>query len=196
MNHFEKTLELFGDYRFEMTVADYWEGEVDSVYMYFYSNKFATLMSEMFKDAGNAFVDYLPRKLRKDTSGCLAMGMPGVEHSAKLQCQVFYNSGEEIDVSEYYRKVEAIHCPENLIAHLFSFQKNMVADIERYWVYLYLLCEAGLRDASILASSTQDQYANRWGSSKEVDTLIATEFLRVYEKTPNKQGQSLIKRSD
>ena len=182
MNRFENTMDLFGDYRFEMTVADTWEGEVDSVYMYFYSKKFATLMSEMFREEGNPFVDYLPRKLRSDTSGCLAMGMPGVEHSDKLESQVFYNGGEEIDVSEYHQVVEAIDCHEKLIAHLFGFEKNMVAEIERYWVYLYLLCEAGIRDASVLVSSTQEQYANRWGTAKEVDESIAKEFLNVYEK--------------
>lgn len=182
MSSFEKTIKLFGDYRFESKIAGVWEDEVDSVYVYFFSEKFSRLMLEMFREEGNVFADYLPRKLRKDTSGCLAMGMPGVGISDRLKTQVFYNGGEEIEVLEYYRLVEAIDCPEKLINHLFKFDKSMVADVERYWVYLYLLCESGYRNAKNLALSTQEQYAKRWGSAKEVDLSITIEFLKVYEQ--------------
>ena len=180
MSKYEREIDLFGDYTFRSVHEK--DDFLDSVYLYFHSKKFSRLMQDMFRGESNIFQSYLPRKLINDDSGCLAMGMPLLEFNESKNAEFFLNSGEEIEVNEYFKAVSELRNPEDLLVHLFHNEKKMVADIERYWVYLYLLCECGIRNVSALLTDTRKQYDKRWGSDRAVDQVVVAEFLRTYEK--------------
>ncbi|WP_444897873.1 hypothetical protein ACJJI5_16230 [Microbulbifer sp. EKSA008] len=182
MSKYEKSIKLFGDYLFE-SKFDKDNAEKDFLYMYFYSKKFSRLMALLFGEQSSPFWGYLPRKLREDKDGCLAFASPIIEKSNTKSGEVFINSGEEIDIEEYFSVVHSIDSPNKLLTHLFKFDKNMVGVIERYWVFLYLCCESGLSEAARMLTDVEIQYRNRWGSAKELDEYIVKEFIEIYEKT-------------
>jgi len=182
MSNYEKSIKLFGDYSFE-SKFDEDDEDNDFLYMYFYSKKFSILMAELFGEENSPFWGYLPRKLRKDQEGCLAFASPMIEESNTESEKVFINAGEEIDTEQYFNIVSSIDSPDKLFTHLFKFDKNMVAVIERYWVFLYLCCESGLTEASKMLTEAEIQYRNHWGTAKKLDEGIVKQFIEAYEKT-------------
>ncbi|WP_444886879.1 hypothetical protein [Microbulbifer sp. JMSA008] len=181
MSEYEKSIKLFGDYSFE-SKFDEDDEDNDFLYMYFYSKKFSRLMAELFGEENSPFWGYLPRKLREDQEGCLAFASPMIEESNNESGEAFINAGEEIDAEEYFNIVHSIDTPDKLLAHLFKFDKNMVAVIERYWVFLYLCCESGLTEVSRMLTDAEIQYRNHWGTAKELDEGIVKQFIEAYEK--------------
>ena len=138
-------------------------------------------MFHMFRE-GNPYDQYQPRKLRKDTDGCLAMGMPGAEYLEGNNGIMLANGGKEIQLLELREKLTTLNSPAAIREYLFfSEHPTLVVCIETCWTYLYLCAESSVNAAEALANTESAQSVQGWSMKKELDIQIVHSFYEEYE---------------
>lgn len=174
---YERHIKLFHDYDFEMKPSSTGFRDFGDVYVYFSSPRFSKLMERMFGSHGNFFSGYQPRMLRKDQTGCLAMGMPEVDSNRNT----IANGGKSVDFDVYIENVTKICSSADLMHFLHNENSfSLAVCIESCWVYLYLAAERGWSQRETHASIS-DSISHRWHMKNSIDESAVEKFFELYE---------------
>lgn len=176
---------LFTDYSIEIAAEEEWESDRDC-YVYLKSARFSRVMNAMFQNAEFSFSEYKGRKLRKDTTGTLAMALIGLED---LKGEISLASGgKQVSIPAFVDFVDNLNGPSNVKHELFGGElERFLAPIEGVWVYLYLAVEEGLTPNEILDSiaSEDPETTESWRLKRPLDCAVCTAFEVAYKSTVN-----------
>ncbi len=178
---------LFDDYIIVFKLDDEFN---EGIYIYLNSVRFSKIMDLMFNDHTNKYNymslahQYLPRKLRKDKSGNLAMGLVGF--SEEKPYGEINNGGESIKTDSLSEIIKSMNSKSMLLQHLYHSPFNsLVATIEGVWVYIYLSFEAGLTVKDILLSLSINEVTTEQMScvlKQDIDREVLEEFEINWKK--------------
>lgn len=171
------------------------DDEVENgIYFYINSPKFSDVMFSIFSDSkGNYDYEskahqYMARKLRKDRTGNLAMGLLNYKSNDSLG--ELSNGGISISVQEFSKLINNIDSVSKLYKSLyFSSLNNLVATIEGVWVYIYLCYEAGMQADDILLSLMKNEVSKDQMNcvlKKDIDLEMIHIFLRQLDQVKNR----------
>lgn len=186
---------VFGDYSLEVYIDGRpWE-PVDSVYVYLYSSKFALIMEALFNDQAGGYDkksaanSYLPRKLRNDTHGCLAMGMPQIETSG--QRFILSNGGVNIPIEDFLEAVQGLSSCADIFEFLYQSDiGQLFVTIEGAWVLCYICAERGLDQQETKQVFDAGHKQPFSAKSKAFDNAALETFFRAYKAVSNELIQS------
>lgn len=187
--------KLFDDYSVEIAI----EGKIcepaDSVYVYLYSSKFARVMEKLFNDQkgnydkGSAANSYLPRKLRNDKYGCLAMGMPGVEEVENDF--ILFNGGVEVSFKYFSDAVKELNSAVDVYEFLYqSDTGQLIAAIEEAWALCYICAERGLDQKQTKQLLSVDHNQPFSAKSKAFDEGALSKFFQAYKVVKDDYGHT------
>ncbi|MEM7672617.1 MAG: hypothetical protein AAF212_04680 [Verrucomicrobiota bacterium] len=156
--------------------------EPNEIYLYLYSPPFASVMESLFADRRSWAWSYLPRKLRKDSDGCLGMILCGIETcSSQIERSRIIPSSESIMISDLMVLINSLESDADLFESLYRGELKMFfALIEGLWVYLYFAFKLRFPKEKILAEIRSDpeisRIAETWRLKREVDRSLIDSF--------------------
>ncbi|MFK8013446.1 MAG: hypothetical protein AB8B80_15515 [Marinicellaceae bacterium] len=191
-------INLTDDFKITLVPDEESWNSCQDVHIYLTSLRFSKIMFHLFNDKKNNYdVDclahsYLPRKLRKDNSGCLAQGMAGLE--SENGTTFLFNGGIKYDIKEFVNLCNDMNNKNKIFEKLYYSKFNeFIVVIESVWVYIYLCLEIGMSLFEILNSfknSDIQSKAIQCKLKKEIDYNILEVFENAYNsaKIINNEG--------
>lgn len=179
-------VDLFDGFSLEFVIDEEFREPADSIYIYLYSSGFSKVMAKLFNGSDGVYDksciahSFLPRKLRNDIHGCVAMGMPGIEDSDKSLR--LYNGGANILFQDLSREIESLRSADDIFDFLYrSDTGRLMAVIEEAWALCFVCAARGLnRDETkkVLEVKHCQPFSAK---SKAFDETAVDTFFKVYE---------------
>ena len=167
---------------------------VEELYIYIFATPFGLLMTEMFKDNDSLAWDYLPRKLRKDSDGCLGMVMAGVDLSMDgIENCTLKSTKYPITIGYFVDHLDMLIDDRSIFNDLYGGTLDkMLAYIEGMWVYLYFAKKLNFTIEKTLDDVERQvaikKHRQAWSLKKAIDADIVNYFNNYYEQTMSKNN--------
>ncbi|WP_086933606.1 hypothetical protein [Agarilytica rhodophyticola] len=156
------------------------------LYIYLFSSPFGMVMTDLFKDKDSLAWDYSPRKLRKDTEGCLGMVMCGFDIDFdRIENSTLTPSDYSISVGNFLECINTLNTDGDIFDNLYkgALGKILVL-IEGLWVYLYFANKLGYSIEKTLADVEENDAIQdsqqAWHLRKCVDIEAVELFNKLY----------------
>ena len=181
--------ELFSDYRMVLVPEDEtWENKC-GIYTYLVSKKFSEIMNELFNDEigynyHSIAHKYLPRKLQKDSIGCLGFGLASLESTNNRR--ELYNGSTKFEVDEFIGLLNGMQSIETIFESLYNTKLHQfIVLVECVWVYIYLCFENNMSIVEVLNSLQDSEHRVKVIQCKletEIDNKILKTYKNIYDQ--------------